>query len=340
MKRASSTLTGTTPDAYPAPIHAAGAPLAAHAPMVYSVPVAPAAIAPPAFYVAARSGDAATVRAMLAWGRFRASAAEPRTGRTALMLSAERGHANVVAMLTRGTLAAYIDVEDAEGNTALSLATASNREAVVAQLRARGAGYSGQDAGPVPNHTDTHTAILSLVLRYTPPSRVASAASAPQPGQRPKQHKLAAIFSAIDHNDANGAETDDCTPLMVAAKNGHASTVQALVMARVNIDKAGRKGWTALMLAAYYGHLGAVRELLDARANVHRTTDDGVPALTYAAMNGHADIVRALLRAGASSDCVSTNGHTALSLATARQHAEVIELLRVDGAMLFRDWRI
>ena len=162
--------------------------------MLYSVPVSPADIAPPAFYVAARSGDAAAVRAMLAWGSFRASAAQPVTGRTALMLAAEQGHANVVAVLTRGTLAAYIDVEDAEGNTALSLATASNREAVVAQLRARGAGYSGQDAGSVPNDTDTHTAILALVLRYTPPRPVASAASAPQPGQPPEQHKLCSDF--------------------------------------------------------------------------------------------------------------------------------------------------
>ena len=194
MKRASSALTGTTPDAYPAPIHAAGAPLAAHAPMVYSVPVAPADIAPPAFYFSARSGDAAAVRAMLAWGRFRASAAEPVTGRTALMLAAQQGHANVVAELTRGTLAAYIDVEDAEGNTALSLATASNREAVVAQLRAHGAGSSGQDAGPVPNETNTDKAISALVPRYSPPSRVASAASAPQPGQPPKQHKLCSDF--------------------------------------------------------------------------------------------------------------------------------------------------
>lgn len=170
MKRASSALTGATPDAYPAPIHAAGAPLAAHAPMVSSVPVAPADIAPPAFYVAARSGDAAAVRAMLAWGRFRASAAEPVTGRTALMLAAchgplgavqellyaranvhrttddgvpalsyaaMNGHADIVrALLRAGASSGFVSTH---GHTALTLATARQHAEVIELLRADGA---------------------------------------------------------------------------------------------------------------------------------------------------------------------------------------------------------
>jgi ankyrin repeat protein len=270
------------------------------------VPVASFDIAPPDFYAAARSGDTAAVLAMLARGRFRASAAEHATGKTALMLAAEQGHANVVALLTRGTLAAYIDVEDAEGNTALSLAAASNHQAAVDLLRSRGAGWNGQDAGPVP--ADTDTALSALVLTSSPPSPAAHIETAPLPGQTPEQHKLAAIFSAIDRGNAaglralllqdsypvstigavlamtgrrfvNGAETDDCTPLMAAAWLGRAQMVSDLAHAGASAIQTNAQQMTPLMVAAKNGHANTVRALVMARATIDQAGRDGTATL-------------------------------------------------------------
>jgi ankyrin repeat protein len=359
MKRASPALTAASPDAYPAPLHTAETPSAARAPVLYSVPAASPNIAPPEFYAAARSGEAAALVAMLARGRFRASAAESESGRTALMLAAEQGHANVVAILTRGTLAAYIDVEDAEGNTALSLATASNQEAVVTLLRARGAGWNGLYAGPVPGDTDT--AHSAPVLTYSPPSPAASTASAPQPGQTPEQHKLAAIFSAIDRGDAaglravllqdsypvstigtvlamterrfvNGVETDDCTPLMAAAWLGRAKMVSALAHAGANTDQPNAQQMTPLMVAAKNGHANTVRALVTARARIDHAGRDGWTALMLAAYYGHLGAVQELLFARASVHRTTDDGVPPLSYAAMNGHADIVRALLQAGA--------
>jgi ankyrin repeat protein len=327
--------------------------------VVYSVPLASADIAPPDFYAAARRGDATALLAMLARGRFRASAAEPATGRTALMLAAEQGHAKVVAMLTRGTLAAYIDVEDAEGNTALSLATASDQEAVVALLRARGAGRDGQDAGPVPGDIDT--AQSALVLTYRPPSPATSTASGPQPGQTPEQYMLAAIFSAIDGDDAaglralllrdsypasvigavlamterrfvNGVEIANCAPLMAAAWLGRAKMVSALAHAGANPDQPNALQMTPLMVAAKNGHADTVKALVIAHAKIDHAGRDGWTALMLAAYYGHLAAVRELLFARASVYRTTDDGMPPLSYAAMNGHADIVRALLRAGA--------
>lgn len=359
MKPASSALTGTSPKTYPAPPHTAAAPVAANSPVLYSVPFAAASIAPCTFYAAARNGDAAALFAMLASGRFRASAAEPSSGRTALMLAAEQGHATIVAILTRGTLAAYINAEDAQRNTALSLATASGHKAVVDVLRSRGAGWNGPDVGAVPGHTGT--ALSAPMLMGDPPPPATCTVSTPKPGLTPERRKLTEIFSAIDFDDAaglrallsqagfpgateptvlamterrilDGTVAEECTPLMAAAWLGRASMVSALIGAGADVDQANRQQVTALMLAAKNGQLATTKALIQAQAYIDQTARNGWTALMLAAYYGRTTTLQALLHAGASVHRTTVDGLPPLTYAAMNGHADNVRTLIGAGA--------
>lgn len=359
MLPASSALTETIAPAQTPPIPSSPGPSAFRAPRLYSVPAAAVDIAPPEFYAAARSGDTDAVFALLASGRFRASALEPATGRTALMLAAGQGHANVVALLTRGTLCAYIDTEDAEGHTALSLATAENHPAVVDLLRSRGAGWTALDAGPVPMDDDT---VLPVpVQTYGPPSPAARTETAAPPAKTPAQARLSAIFHAIEQPNASalralllpdtdpvstigtllamterrivrGAETDDCTPLMAATFLGRAQMVVMLIHAGANVDQPNVHQMTALMMAAKNGHVKTVKALIRAHASVDLAGQDGWTALMLAAYYGHTAVFHALLAAHANVDRTTRNGASALIYAAMNGHAGIVWALLQAGA--------
>jgi ankyrin repeat protein len=61
----------------------------------------------------------------------------------------------------------------------------------------------------------------------------------------------------------NAADADGWTALMLAATDGDAGAVQALLAhPRVAVSATRRNGWTALMFATTYGHAAAVQALL------------------------------------------------------------------------------
>jgi ankyrin repeat protein len=100
--------------------------------------------APPALLLeAARTGDKARVRALLASGTD--VNASNGAGVTSLMVAAAAGHAGVVAALTDA--GADLDQRDRLGRTALDRALAAGQDDVVRFLRARGAVGSGKSPG-------------------------------------------------------------------------------------------------------------------------------------------------------------------------------------------------
>ena len=64
--------------------------------------------------------------------------------------------------------------------------------------------------------------------------------------------------------------TDGCSPLYIAAQNGHLAVVTKLVAAGALVDKATAKGYTPLFIAAANGHLTVVSELIAAGAVVDK----------------------------------------------------------------------
>jgi ankyrin repeat protein len=98
-------------------------------------------------------------------------------------------------------------------------------------------------------------------------------------------------------SNANSAAT---APLMVAAREGKADVVRALLSGNdVNVNVTDAQGDTPLIGASRFGHDDVVRVLVERGADLKVKNKEGQTALMLAARNGHDDVVRILKEAGA-----------------------------------------
>lgn len=89
------------------------------------------------------------------------------------------------------------------------------------------------------------------------------------------------------------------TRLFAMAREGDAATLAAYVDAGVDANLANHNGDTLVMLAAYHGHAETVRALLARGADPDRANDRGQTPLAGAVFKGEDDVVAALLDGGA-----------------------------------------
>ena len=90
------------------------------------------------------------------------------------------------------------------------------------------------------------------------------------------------------------------------------------------INRAAPNGMTPLMVAARLGHADAVSVLIEAGAEKGIVDDkNGMPALHWGAFRGHLDVVAVLLEAEADPTFNSPCG-TVIELATASGHTDVV----------------
>ncbi len=139
--------------------------------------------------------------------------------------------------------------------------------------------------------------------------------------------------AAVNQGNALG-----CTPLVLAAENGHLAVVEALVKAGAAVNQATpADGYTPLFAAVKNGHLALMEVLLKAGAAVDQATPSGWTALFFAALAGNAAAVKALLSRGANrnrkasttAECAGIPAAaTPISIALLQGHAEVAALLR------------
>jgi len=139
----------------------------------------------------------------------------------------------------------------------------------------------------------------------------------------------------VDINKPTKASRDSAsgegwTPLMIAAAEGHAETVSALVDGGADVNATNRLGRTALMFASSYGFAAIVQNLLGHRADPNIVPKDstGWTALIAAAHNGHGEVVTLLLGHGADASIRDKQGKTALAWAEAQGHSEMAQALR------------
>ncbi|MCK9260810.1 MAG: ankyrin repeat domain-containing protein [Azoarcus sp.] len=131
-----------------------------------------------------------------------------------------------------------------------------------------------------------------------------------------------------DTVDANGN-----TLLILAAREGNAETVKALLNYRPRVAYRNLAGDSALMLAVLGGHDEVVDALLAAKAPLNH---DGWTALHYAAFEGHQGLFDKLLAAGADINALAPNQSDVLMLAARNGHIDLVRHLVALGVPLDR----
>jgi len=239
----------------------------------------------PPLVSAARDGNLATVRSLLAQ---RADAnASARDGSTALLWATHRGNLDMARVLI--TAGANVDTPNRFGVTPLLQASRSGDPPLIDLLLKARASVSL-------SHPDGETPLIA-----------ASRAG-----------RLDAVKLLLEAGAAvNAADTlQDQTALMWASAEGHADVVSALLAAGADPNRGARVtaikkrehadhptgGFTALMFAVRNGHADIARTLMQAGADVNAANGDGATATIVAIVNDRFDLAKELLDHGANAN--------------------------------------
>ncbi|CAE7946096.1 unnamed protein product [Symbiodinium sp. KB8] len=215
---------------------------------------------------AAAKGRAKAVRLLLDAGLDADFTAEA-DGQTALMLASGNGHEEVVRLLLEAGAAKDLMYPKTHGHTALMLASAAGHAGVVGLLMEAA-------ADPALRGRHGHTALMLASLS----------------GRAEVLRLLLEASPAKDLQDVFGQSA-----LMSASHAGHTAAVGLLLEAGAAKNLRNNMGRnTALMLAASAGHAGVVHLLLKAGADQRLEDDTGISALMLASWGGHTEVVRLL----------------------------------------------
>lgn len=183
--------------------------------------------------VAARDGDTAQIRSLVAGGA--AVNHQDRSGTTPLMAASANGHLEIVQALVAAK--ADVNLKDAGGRTALMAAAANRHVEIVSQLVAAKADIQARDP-------EGKTALYLAALAGEP-------------------EIVRALLKA--GADANAAPPTGESALISASRRGDVEVVQALVEGGADIGVRSKEGKTALEIARVLNH-HEVAALLEARA--------------------------------------------------------------------------
>src|SRR5262245_50442665 len=136
--------------------------------------------------------------------------------------------------------------------------------------------------------------------------------------------------------DVNVAQGDGMTALHWAAIKNDVEMAQTLMYAGANVRATTRiGGYTPLLLAAKSGNASVIDALLKGGSDVNGKTANGTTPLMFAAASGEIDAVKRLVDGGADVNAKeSVRGENAVMFAAASNRAAVVALLAKHGADL------
>ncbi len=132
--------------------------------------------------------------------------------------------------------------------------------------------------------------------------------------------------------EVNKADNDGRISLHFAADNGHTEVVTTLLANGADVNKANNVGNTPLHWVAYSGHTEVVKTLLANRADVNKAGHDGWTPLCWAACYGHTEVVKTLLANKAEVNKADNDGNTPLHFAARHGYTEMVKTLLANGA--------
>ncbi|KAM0278493.1 hypothetical protein ACHAQH_005160 [Verticillium albo-atrum] len=258
--------------------------------------------------------------------------------RTPLHHAASVGKPNILrAILTAGP-ESEVDLQDAEGCTALHLAARNGHEAVAHALLNIGADVRREEAfGETPLHEAARNGHAALVKLFIDTGAVVDvgnrdSSTALHVAARRGHFAVVEVLLAAGANPATKDKVGD-TPLHDAAREGRTEIVEALLnTGLVSVEARNANGLTPLSVGARHGRDGIVRSLLERGADVDAQSSEFCTPLHQAATEGHDGVARSLIAAGAEVDLQDKDLQSALHAAVIFEHADVAGSLLCAGA--------
>ncbi len=199
---------------------------------------------------------------------------------------------------------AELETKNADGETALILASWYGSPEIVTMLLESGANVNAQDnAG------------------YTAIAKAASLGVG-------RHYEIVEILIQASAN-LNLKTREGKSPFLLAVLNGHKELGNALKKAGAKEEPyfAGKSADDELLLASSVGDLQRVKYVFFFKPNVNAVDSLGQTPVMHAARSGNREILSLLLKTGAQVDTKDKSGKTALMLAARRGHKEALTVL-------------